>query len=142
MLHPSLCHFHSSATAQYLDRSGVTNLVESIGAVNKVFNMGLDFAAFLSAYAVIFDGDPLTLKWSIGGPPPPSLILGLLFQPTGLSGSHNNYEGDTSIARSDAYLRNGDSTTVDMEFFMQMYNLPGMLTLSPVDTILTVASIS
>jgi hypothetical protein len=54
------------------------------------------------------DGD-LT-KWSIGGPPPQSLLsgigsgIGLLGTPQGLSGSHNKYEGDASPTRPDLYV--------------------------------------
>jgi hypothetical protein len=50
------------------------------------------------------DGD-LT-SWSIGGPPPNSLLgsIGLLGAPQGLSGSHNKYEGDASPTRPDLYV--------------------------------------
>jgi len=30
--------------------------------------MGLDLGGFLSVYATLMDGDPLSLDWSIGGP--------------------------------------------------------------------------
>lgn len=50
------------------------------------------------------DGD-LT-SWSIGGPPPNSLLgsIGFLGAPQGLSGSHNKYEGDGSPTRPDLYV--------------------------------------
>jgi len=41
-------------------------------------------------------GGPTTSQQFLGG-------LGLLGTPTGLSGSHNNYEGDTSPTRGDLY---------------------------------------
>jgi hypothetical protein len=68
-----------------------------------VFGMGLDLATFLAVYGAIFDGD-LT-SWSIGGPPPPSLLssVGLLGTPQGISGSHNKYEADVSPTRPDLY---------------------------------------
>ena len=65
--------------------------------------MGLDLATFLAVYGAIFDGD-LT-SWSIGGPPPSSLLssVGLLNTPQGISGSHNKYEADVSPTRPDLY---------------------------------------
>ncbi|KAF9026033.1 Cloroperoxidase [Hymenopellis radicata] len=108
----------------YLDPSGLTTLTEAIFATNKVFNMGLDLGAFLSVYALVMDGDPLSLKWSIGGPPSSGGILsGILGSAKGLSGSHNKYESDSSPTRTDAYLNNGDATTVNNAQFLQLYNL-------------------
>jgi hypothetical protein len=50
----------------------------------------------------------------------------LLSAPQGLSGSHNKYEGDASPTRGDAYINNGDSSTLKLEFFKQLYDLqPG-----------------
>lgn len=69
--------------------------------------MGLDLGAFLAVYGAVFDGD-LT-SWSIGGPPPPGLLggllegVGLLGTPQGISGSHNKYESDVSPTRGDLY---------------------------------------
>lgn len=88
--------------------------------------MGVDLAAFLSAYAVVLTGDPLTLAWSIGGPF--GSVLGLLGQPEGLSGSHNKYEGDSSVCRDDAYLNHGDATNLDINHFKELYDLdPSMV---------------
>ncbi len=67
--------------------------------------MALDLGGFLAVYGAVFDGDGL--GYSIGGPSAIGSILGkngLLANPTGLSGSHNNYEGDTSPTRGDLYL--------------------------------------
>lgn len=65
--------------------------------------MGIDLGTFLAVYGAIFDGD-LT-SWSIGGPPPASLLsaVGLLGTPQGISGSHNKYESDVSPTRPDLY---------------------------------------
>lgn len=40
---------------------------ETIVAVSKLFNMGADLAAFLTAGAVALNGDIQTLTYSIGG---------------------------------------------------------------------------
>lgn len=73
--------------------------------------MGLDLGGFLAVYGTVFDGNPLSLTpgYSIGGPATSESILGglglgLLGTPTGLSGSHNNYEADTSPTRGDLYV--------------------------------------
>ena len=72
--------------------------------------MALDLGEFLAIYGTLFDGNALSLRpgYSIGGPAPLDAILGgtgLLGTPPGLSGSHNNYEADTSPTRGDLYLK-------------------------------------
>lgn len=72
--------------------------------------MALDIATFLAVYGTVFDGDALSLTpgYSIGGPSTGlgSVLggLGITRTPSGLSGSHNNYEGDTSATRGDLYV--------------------------------------
>ncbi|CUA69051.1 hypothetical protein RSOLAG22IIIB_08301 [Rhizoctonia solani] len=51
--------------------------------------------------------------WSIGGPDPAP----------GLSGTHNQMEGDASPTRSDAYVNNGDASSLNLEYFKHLYNL-------------------
>lgn len=72
--------------------------------------MAVDLGSFLAIYGTLFDGNALSLKpgYSIGGPTALDTILGstgLFRTPTGLSGSHNNYEGDTSPTRGDLFLK-------------------------------------
>ncbi len=75
---------------------------------NTAYGMGLDLGTFLAVYGTAFDGDPLSADpgYSIGGPATSQEILGLglLGSPSGLSGSHNNYEADTSPTRGDLYV--------------------------------------
>ena len=70
--------------------------------------MGIDLGTFLAVYGTAFDGDSLSADpgYSIGGPATSDGILtsGLLGTPSGLSGSHNNYEADTSPTRGDLYV--------------------------------------
>lgn len=73
--------------------------------------MGLDLGTFLAIYGTVFDGNPLSLTpgYSIGGQTPlealaGGLLNGLLTTPGGLSGSHNNYEVDSSPTRGDLYV--------------------------------------
>lgn len=72
----------------YLPRNGRADILRMTSAVHEVYGMGLDLAAVLSVYGAVLDG-PL-LGWSIGGKPH-----------TGISGSHNNYETDSSPTRGD-----------------------------------------
>lgn len=58
--------------------------------------MGLDLGGFLALYGTVFDGNSLSLTpgYSIGGPATSETILsglGLLGNPTGLSGSRTSY---------------------------------------------------
>ncbi len=68
-----------------------------------VYNMGLDLATLLAKIGAVQAGD--LVSWSIGGPPPSSLLgsLGLLGSPKGITGSHAKYEVDTSPTRGDLY---------------------------------------
>ncbi|KAF9025999.1 hypothetical protein BDZ89DRAFT_1135030 [Hymenopellis radicata] len=115
---------NSLANHGYLDRSGLTTLTEAIAATHEVFNMGVDLGAFLSVYALVMDGDPLSLTWSIGGPP-----------------NHNKYEGDSSATRTDAYLNNGDATTVNITQFLQLYNLDPKRANYDIETLKTFCSL-
>ena len=64
--------------------------------------MADDLGTFLAIIGTVFDGDAVSLDpgYSIGGPTTSESILGLglLGTPSGLSGSHNNYEGGTYIS--------------------------------------------
>ncbi|QRV90120.1 peroxidase family 2 domain protein [Ceratobasidium sp. AG-Ba] len=101
----------------YLNRNGVTTLTQAVEATNKVYDMGIDLATFLSPFSVVTDGNLLTLQWSIGLYLPP-----LLSAPKGLSGSHNKYEGDSSPGRGDAYLHGGDATNLQVDNFKALYD--------------------
>ncbi|CAE6416021.1 unnamed protein product [Rhizoctonia solani] len=115
----------------YLPHNGVTPLLQAIEATNKVFGMGIDLGTVLSIYSTIYGGNPVALGWSIGGSPGGLVLPPLLSAPQGLSGSHNKYEGDASATRADAYLNNGDASSLNITFFKQLYDLqPGESRLS------------
>jgi hypothetical protein len=94
---------NAAANHGYLPRSGVAHITDAIEGLGALYAMSAELSGFLAAYAIAFDGDPLTQSWSIGGPPG-----GVLSNPQGISWSHNKYEGDTSIGRCDAYLNGGE----------------------------------
>lgn len=85
----------------YIPHNGFATITQFIEGTGTVFGMGVDLAAFLSAYGAVIDGD-LT-SWSIGGPTTDLPAIGLLSQPQGISGSHNKYESDVSPTRGDLY---------------------------------------
>ena len=85
--------------------------------------MSVDLAAFLAAYSIAFDGDAISGTWSIGGPLPSNLVTGLLGVPQGDGYSHNNYEGDTSITRCDAFTNGGDAHSSSMTRFKYAYEI-------------------
>ncbi|KAK3723437.1 hypothetical protein LTR37_001689 [Vermiconidia calcicola] len=115
---------NAAANHGYLSRSGVTMIPETIAGLSAAFGMSPELSAFLAAYAVIFVGNPLLGTWSIGGPPPSSVLTGgLLGGAQGISYSHNVYEGDASIGRKDAYLNNGDAYSLDIKRFTEVYAL-------------------
>ncbi|CAE6528457.1 unnamed protein product [Rhizoctonia solani] len=107
----------------YLPHNGVTNLLEAATVCNRIFGMGIDISTVLSVLATVLDGNPVTTKWSIGGSPGGLVLPPLLSAPQGLSGSHNKYEGDSSPTRWDAYMNNGDASTINPAYFKQLYNL-------------------
>lgn len=114
-----ICHLYSTDTTCF---EGVLTIQDTIDGLGAAYGMSPDLAGFLAAYAIIFDGDPVLGTWSIGGPPPSDpLSSGLLGGAQGISYSHNNYEGDSSIGRRDAYINNGDAHSLDTSRFASAY---------------------
>ncbi|KAF8602855.1 hypothetical protein BDV93DRAFT_607177 [Ceratobasidium sp. AG-I] len=107
----------------YLPRNGVTTLTQAAGASNKVYGMGIDLCTVLATIAVFFAGDVITQEFSIGNSPSGPVFLPFLSVPLGLSGTHNKFEGDASPGRGDAYLHNGDSSSLDIDNFKALYDL-------------------
>ncbi|KAJ5648442.1 hypothetical protein N7490_004814 [Penicillium lividum] len=116
---------NAAANHGYLPRSGIASIEETVSGLNKLYNMGLDLGAVLAAYAVVIDGDLLGGTWSIGGPQPSDPLEGILGTGQGLSYSHNNYEGDGSIGRNDAYTNHGDAHSLNISKFEAVYAVGG-----------------
>lgn len=78
----------------------IDNHPAAVTGLSQAYGFGDEFAAALSAIAIVLTGDPTSATWSIGGSYAPALGLGgLLSNPTGISGSHNSYEADGSPGR-------------------------------------------
>ncbi|CAG8071900.1 unnamed protein product [Penicillium salamii] len=116
---------NAAANHGYLPRSGVASIEETVRGMNKLYNMGIDLAAALAAYAIVIDGDLLGGTWSIGGPQQSDPLVPILGNGQGLSYSHNSYEGDSSIGRLDAFTNNGDAHSLSIEKFEAVYAVGG-----------------
>ncbi|KAL8702424.1 MAG: hypothetical protein Q9201_004399 [Fulgogasparrea decipioides] len=114
----------------YLPHNGIAPMTTIIQAVNQAYGMALDLGTFLAVYGTVFDGNPISLTpgYSIGGPSALGGLVGnilggtgLLRTPSGLSGSHNNYESDTSATRGDLYVV-GNDDLLQLDQFQQYYD--------------------
>ncbi|CAE6416161.1 unnamed protein product [Rhizoctonia solani] len=97
----------------YISRNGITSSHEATKASRKVFGLGKDASAIFAMMAVLYGGDLSTGVFSIGGPD----------HSPGLSGTHNQMEGDASPTRNDAYTNSGDASTLSMDYFKHLYDL-------------------
>lgn len=92
----------------FLNRNGIPTIAQTVTGLRAAYNMNEDLSLTLAVIAVALAGDVVSQTWSIGGEYAPALSLGgLLGQPRGIVGTHNQYEGDASIVRGDAYLNDG-----------------------------------
>ncbi|KAF2167170.1 hypothetical protein M409DRAFT_54361 [Zasmidium cellare ATCC 36951] len=115
---------NAAANHGYLPRSGIASIEETVSGLGALYNLGPGISAVLAAYAVAIDGNIVEGVWSIGGPLPTDELTGaLLGTGQGLSYSHNNYEGDSSIGRGDAYINNGDAHSLNVTRFEQVYDI-------------------
>ncbi|CAE6505728.1 unnamed protein product [Rhizoctonia solani] len=97
----------------YISRDGVTTITEAISASNKVFGLGKNSVTVFSTQAALHGGDIASGIYSIGGPEPAP----------GLGGTHHQIEGDASPTRNDAYVNNGDASTMNLDYFKHLYDL-------------------
>lgn len=86
-------------------------------------------ALVLSVIAIAYSGDPLTTRWSIGGSFSPAVPL---FPANGIVSTHNQYEGDASIVRGDAYLHGGNVGFFENRSWQHLYDLAEELTLDDI----------
>ncbi|KAK5123917.1 hypothetical protein LTR85_002114 [Meristemomyces frigidus] len=117
---------NAAANHGYLPRNGIASIEQTVSGLGALYNMQAELATALSAYAIAVDGNVVEGVLSIGGPLPPDDLTGaLLGTGQGISYSHNNYEGDSSIGRNDAYLNNGDAHSLNITKFESVYAVGG-----------------
>ncbi|KAJ6450188.1 Chloroperoxidase [Mycena sanguinolenta] len=120
------------ANHNYIPHNGITNVDNSLTACLQAFNGGLDFCIVAVSLGFAYATSPLDfplLTYSIGGPPPGSGgILGGITgtftsrHAVGLSGTHNQFESDSSATRCDLD-ECGDNHTVDLRAFKALLNI-------------------
>jgi len=110
---------NAAANHGFLSRDGIVTFNELVQAQQNVYNVGYDLAVVLATLGVGLDGDLVTLKLSIGGD--------ATSQTSALGGSreggletHNKFEADASLTRSDYYLNNGDNYSFNGTLFNHM----------------------
>lgn len=97
-----------------------------MAGLGAAYGLEAEIAAALAAYAIAVDGNVLQGVWSIGGALPPQYLLSdVVGTGQGLSYSHNNYEGDASIGRNDAFTNNGDAHSLNVSKFEDVFLLGG-----------------
>lgn len=116
---------NAAANHHYLSHDGVVGMFEVVSVINQIYGVGLDLAIANALLAVLGGGDPVTLKFSIGGPspkvgPPLGGLLGLFGEPQGIALAHNIVEADCSLTRDDLF-DTGDSWTLDINLFKRFY---------------------
>ncbi|KAF7192099.1 Dothistromin biosynthesis peroxidase dotB [Pseudocercospora fuligena] len=99
---------NAMANHGYIPRNGRATIQQFINGTETVFGMAKDLGGFLAIFGAVVDGDGSS--WSIGGLPH-----------TGILGSHNNYETDSSPIKSDLN-QYGSNTKFVMSQFMNLYN--------------------
>lgn len=114
---------NAAANHGYLPHNGIASLADTVDGLVSAFGFGADNSAILAAYSIAQTGDPLTLRWSIGGPLPRAPLLG--GNGKGLTFSHNRFEGDTSFSRHDAYLAENNGDVFDINRVKAAINFAG-----------------
>jgi hypothetical protein len=95
------------ANHNYLPHNGVATINQFFEATQEVFGMAPDLSLFLAVYGAVVDGN--LLSWSIEGKPH-----------TGIAGSHNNYESDSSPMYPDLN-QYGDIPNLVLSQFKELY---------------------
>ncbi|KAJ6620975.1 hypothetical protein B0H10DRAFT_1031548 [Mycena sp. CBHHK59/15] len=116
---------NAMANHGFIPHDGVVTLTTGILQSNKVFGLGIDTAAFAGVLA-LFGADLLSLDFpfSIGGAVQPGLLSGILGgTATGLSGTHNQFESDSSVTRGDYYQFQGNNHELQLRYFQALYDL-------------------
>ncbi|KAI7223368.1 Cloroperoxidase [Hortaea werneckii] len=112
----------------YINRDGITSLIDVTTAIHHVYGMAIDLALVLAIMGVVWTGDPISLdpSFSIGGNDTAvwnalNNVQGVLGTPQGIDYSHNFIEADSSPTRDDLYVT-GNAWTMNMSRFEELYD--------------------
>lgn len=122
---------NAAANHNFIPRNGLLTTSQTTTGLFKAFGMSPDLAIFLAVLSIAISGDPVAGTWSIGGAYKSAIPL-LTGTPTGIAGTHNQYESDASIVRGDAYLNNGNVGVFQMRSWEHLYALGEEYTLDMV----------
>ncbi|KAF8160227.1 putative oxidase [Mycena galopus ATCC 62051] len=108
----------------YISRTGIDSVFNMITQSTQVLSFGTDFATMVGVLGCFGADlyDP-TLPLSIGAAPPANQTIGGLLgsAPSGLDGTHNQFESDASPTRGDLY-QFGNNYDVQNAFFQELFN--------------------
>ncbi|KAF8160204.1 Chloroperoxidase, partial [Mycena galopus ATCC 62051] len=109
----------------YISRTGIDSVFNIMTQSTQVLGFGIDTATFAGVLGCFGADlyDP-TLPLSIGAAPPANQTIGGLLgsAPSGLDGTHNQFESDASPTRGDLY-QFGNNYDVQNSFFQELFNL-------------------
>ncbi|KAJ4336751.1 hypothetical protein N0V87_005142 [Didymella glomerata] len=117
---------NAAANHGFIPRNGLLTTADTVQGLGEAYSMSPDLALFLAVVSTALAGDPVSNRWSIGGKFTPTIPI---FPATGIAGTHNQYEGDASIVRGDAYLNNGNVGVFQMRSWEHLYQLAEEYTL-------------
>ncbi|KAH9881250.1 hypothetical protein J1614_001746 [Plenodomus biglobosus] len=114
---------NAAANHNFLSHDGVVTFNELVDAQQNVYNVGYDLAVLLAVLGIQAGGDVVTGKLSIGcDATSRTALLPLLGRQPGLN-THNKFEADSSLTRSDYFLNNGDNYSFNGSLFDSMKNV-------------------
>lgn len=111
---------NAAANHKFIPHNGLLTTAQTVQGLGDAYNMSPDLALFLAVVSTALAGDPISNRWSIGGKFTPTIPV---FAATGIAGTHNQYEGDASIVRGDAYLNGGNVGVFQMRSWEHLYEL-------------------
>jgi hypothetical protein len=117
---------NAAANHGFIPRNGLLTTAQTVQGLGEAYSMSTDLTLFLAVLATALAGDPVSNRWSIGGKFTPIIPI---FPASGIAGTHNQYEGDASIVRGDAYLNNGNVGVFQMRSWEHLYQLAEEYTL-------------
>ncbi|KAG5981515.1 hypothetical protein E4U55_002870 [Claviceps digitariae] len=121
---------NAAANHNYIPRNGIATFESINTGLWEAYGLDQTASQVLHLVATLFDGDPLSQKWSIGYASHDVAALGslgedLLGEPTGLCAyGHLKAEGDASITRGDFLAPDMNSNCASYpEFYNQLLEL-------------------
>ncbi|KAJ7025524.1 Chloroperoxidase [Mycena alexandri] len=107
------------ANHNYLPHDGLMTVEECLSIPEEVWGFGPDFSAIACNLAEMY-GRSEGVRISLGGPARLADALGTSLDQQGLSGTHNQFESDSSPTRGDYYPFNGNNFNAQESLFREL----------------------